>query len=520
MPNLFDSQLALLDWLILAGYFTLIIAIGALASRDTGDEKGFFLGGRKMPAWAVAMSFAATTLSAATFIGYPEAAFKEGGNLTLLAHEVSKLLAALIIAVIFLPALYRAGSVTVYGYLGQQVGPGAAQAASAMFLVGRLLASGARLFIAGIAFSLILYNNLEPANLITAIIVFGVVGTLYTTMGGIKAVIWTDTLQIIVVVGAVVLSIVLLLNAIPLSAGEMVEVIGAEKKDVIFDTTLDFSKGNTLWAAIALTVFYAAAFGTDQDMAQRLLTCKSLKHCVRSLIGAILVSIPITILFLFAGLLLFFFYSKPELMGAAAPDDLIADAREVYPRFLLNELPMGVRGLAIAGLFAAAMSSLDSAINAMASSVSADLITPRRKRPGDAIAESSSPAWLQRSLVVGMGIVLTGAAIGLVLLYDPADETLVMFALGVMTFAYAGLMGVFLCVLLTGRGSTASVIAALVVGMTVIAGSRYLPKWIEGAYEMEPRQLWWPAWPYWMLIAVAFSFVVCIAGKTRETDGL
>jgi SSS family transporter len=507
MPDFFNSQLAAIDWLILAGYFAVIVAIGALAARGTRDDKGFFLGGRRMPAWAVAMSFAATTLSAATFIGYPQASF--AGDLSLLAHEVSKLLAALLVALLFLPALYRAGHVTVYGYLGDQAGQGAATAASAVFLLGRVLASGARLFIAGTAFSLILYGNLDEANLIAAIILFGVVGTLYTALGGIKAVIWTDTLQLMVVVGAVVLSIVLLLNAIPLSMSDMFDVIVAENKHVVFDPSTDLSDGGTLWAALALTLFYAAAFGTDQDMAQRLLTCKTLKQSVASLIGAIALSIPITMLFMFAGLLLFFFYSKPELMGEAAPGYAIADAREVYPRFLLNELPMGVRGLALAGLFAAAMSSLDSAINAMASTVSADLLKPLRNRigPGDRpSANDSSPAYLQRGLVVAMGVALTGAAVAMVVMYDAERDTLVLFALGVMTFAYAGLMGVFLCVLITGRGSTASVIGALAIGLAVIAASRYV----------EPVAQIGLAWPYWMVIATCTSFGVCLLGSRRR----
>ena len=513
MPDLLDSQLAGVDWLIIAGYFAVIITIGALASRGTGDDKGFFLGGRRMPAWAVAMSFAATALSAATFIGGPEYAYKN--DLTLLVYELGKVLGALLVCALFLPAIYRAGSVTVYGYLGQRIGPGAAYASSIMFLLGRLLASGSRLFIAGTAFSLILYGNLEPANLITAIIVFGVIGTLYTALGGIKAVIWTDTLQLIIVVGAVLVTIVLLLQAIPMPAGEIAQAIQAEGKDTVVDTSFDLSKGNTLWAALALTVFYAAAFGADQDMAQRLLTCKSLKQSIGSLIGAIVVSIPITALFMIAGLLLYVFYARPDLMGDAAPAQAVSDARQVYPQYLLNELPMGVRGLAMAGLFAAAMSSLDSVINAMASSVSSDLLGPLRKQEEHDHATSSHGV-VQRVLVVAMGALLTGAAIGMVALYDPESDTLIPFALSVMTFAYAGLMGVFLCVLLTGRGNTASVIAALIVGMAVIAGSRYLPLLIDWYYGLEGEPFWWASFPYWMLVGTYASFGVCLLGRTKN----
>ncbi|MEM6257306.1 MAG: sodium:solute symporter [Planctomycetota bacterium] len=504
MPNLFDSQLALLDWLILAGYFVLIITIGALASRGKNDEQGFFLGGRRMPAWAVAMSFAATTLSAATFIGGPAESFKT--DLTLLSFEIAKVLGALLVAALFLPPLFRSGCTTVYGYLGRRVGPGAMQAASAMFLFGRLLASGARLFIAGTAFSLILYGNLETANLVLAIVLFGVVGTLYTTLGGIKAVIWTDTLQLLVVVGAVVVAMLLLLHAIPLPMSEIVHVLQQEQKTRLLDTSSDLSKATTLWAGLAMTFFFAAAFGADQDMAQRLLTCKSLKQSVGALLGATLIALPITVMFMATGLLLYIFYTQPGLMGAAAPADAVTDHRQAYPRFLLNELPIGIRGVAIAGLFAAAMSSLDSAMNAMASSAVSDLINPaRRALSRSEESDELAPLW-SRLAVVLMGALLTAAALVMALIYDPEADTLIRFALGVMTFAYAGLMGVFLCVLLTGRGSTASVIAALITGMAVIAASRYVPL-IKS----------WPiAWPYWMVIGTAASLGVCLIGAVRR----
>ncbi|MBX2852894.1 MAG: hypothetical protein KTR15_14250 [Phycisphaeraceae bacterium] len=515
MPDLLNSQLAGVDWLIIAGYFAAIIVIGALASRGTSDETGFFLGGRRMPAWAVAMSFAATALSAATFIGGPEYAYNK--DLTLLVYELGKVFGAVLVCALLLPPIYRAGCSTVYGYLGQRVSPGASTAASVAFLIGRVLASGARLFIAGTAFSYILYDTLDPSSLITAIVVFGAIGTLYTVMGGIKAVIWTDTLQLIVVVGALLVSMVLLLDAIPLPVGEVFDVLQADDKTKLVDTSLDLSRGDTLLAAIALTFFYAAAFGTDHDMAQRLLTCKSLRQSIGSLIGATLIALPITVLFLFTGLLLFVFYARPDVMGDAAPAMAVADGREVYPQYLLHELPIGLRGLAMAGLFAAAMSSLDSAINAMASSALSDVINPVRRRLNpQAQVDDAGNATASRGMVLVMGVVLTASAIAMSLMYNAEEDTLIPFALSVMTFAYAGLLGVFLCVILTGRGSTRSVIAALVAGMAVIAASRYLPVLIDWHYGLQGAKVWWPAFPYWMVYGAYVSLVVCWLGSPRK----
>ena len=341
--------------------------------------------------------------------------------------------------------------------------------------------------------------------------VFGVVGTLYTTLGGIKAVIWTDTLQLFIVVGAVIVSIVLLLQAIPLPASEVFSELQAAGKTKVVDTSFDLSRHDTLWAVIVLTVFYAAAFGTDQDMAQRLLTCKTLKQSIGSLVGAILLVVPITVLFMVVGLLLHVFYSRPDLMGDATPTQVIDDSRKVYPQYLLQQLPLGVRGLAMAGLFAAAMSSLDSAINAMASSAVSDLVKPIRRRLGLAEMEGDSARsrWASRFAVAGMGLLLTLAAIGMALIYDEKRDTLIGFALGMMTFAYAGLMGVFLCVLLTGRGSTVSVVAALIVGACVIS-CQFLPQQVNPGL----------AFPYWMALGTAASFAVCFVGKSCKSDGM
>ncbi|MEM9021386.1 MAG: sodium:solute symporter [Planctomycetota bacterium] len=538
MPTLLlATALGPLDWLILAGYCAVVLAIGWWASRGGQDDESYFLGGRKMPAWAVAMSLTATALSAATFIGGPQDAF--AGNLSYLMLNLGQVLGVLVVAFFFIPAFYRAGTITIYGYLEQRMGPGTGTAAGVAFLVGRLLASGARLFIAGIAFSLILYGDLQLRHLLPAIVFFGILGTVYTALGGIKAVIWTDTLQLIIVIGSAVLAIVLLMRAIPLSVGETLGVLAdtrltdAEGNDAgsklqLLDLSLDHTKAYTLWAALAMTAFNAAAFGTDQDLVQRLLTTRSPRQAIGSLLGAIALSIPVTALFLVIGLLLFVFYTRPDVMGDSAPPEALSDSRAVYPQFLLHHLPAGVRGLALAGLFAAAMSSLDSAINAMASSAVADVWRPmkrvlgRHTKRGDDEPKPApgTDASVSRGMVVGMGALLTLFAVFAAVAYDPEKNTLIKYALGIMTFAYAGLLGVFLTAVLTPRGNLYSVIAALLAGAGVIAGFRFTPIILDAAQVDtlgrllgidSPFDL---AFPYVMLLGTAVSVAVCCMGKT------
>ncbi len=493
----------------------------------------------------------ATALDAATFIGAPQQAF--AGDLTYLILNLGGILAAIIVAVLFIPTFYKAGTLTIYGYLGQRFGPGAMIGAEhARFCSVACSPPALRLFMAGIAFSLLLFNDISLPYLLGAIVVLGIIGTLYTCIGGIKAVIWTDVVQIFIVVGAALVTVLLLKHMIPLSFGEMVTLWQtAPKGDKlhVLDLSTSPDKAYTLWTALFAIVFFnVAAYGTDQDLAQRMLTCRSSWRGSLSLISAILAGIPVTLLFMFIGLLLFIFYKHPELMGAAAPTEVVQDSRSIYPQFLLHHLPTGLSGLAMAGLFAAAMSSFDSAINAMASTVMADLFRSKRQRFAETsrcihcrydlrdqlqrgvyscpecgwdFAEYATEDEPQHGMlahsrlaVAVMGVLLTIFAILAAVMQQAGGQKLIGFALGVMSFAYAGLLGVFLTALLTRRGNTASVWAALIVGaLTVLAVQPYVLGSVTTAIWGEPFTL---AWPWWMVLGTTASFVVCVMGRRPQ----
>src|SRR6185437_15061975 len=219
-----------LDWGVVAAYFALMIFIGVYTARRRQDTKDYFLGGRSLPTWAVSISIVATTLSAATFVGAPEQSY--GGNLTYLSFFLGNILAVIAVCTIFVPRLYRAGTVTIYGYLARRYGEGARIAVSVMFLAGRMLASGARLFIAAMPLCLLLFASRGQTNfiaskrqLIEAVCIIGLVGTFYTTLGGIRTVVWTDVIQFFIVVGAAVVSIALLLHKIGRPPGEIFHIL-------------------------------------------------------------------------------------------------------------------------------------------------------------------------------------------------------------------------------------------------------------------------------------------------------
>jgi len=487
-PMLMLGAFGAVDWVVLLLYFVALLAIGWSVSRKTDEEEDFFLGGRRIPAWAAAVSLLGTALSAATFIGVPQFAFDR--NLTYLILNIGSILGAVIVAWWFIPAIYHAGTLTVYGYLDQRIAPGAAMPAAVAFLVGRLLASGARLFMAGIAFSLVLFGYADNWTIAITIVVLSVVGTTYTAMGGIRAVVWTDTLQVILVVGAALLSVILLLRAVNMPIAQILEQLRhfpTETETVnklrVVDLSFDWRNSYTLWSGIAITAFNVAAYGCDHDLAQRLLTTRSARRGSASLIGGILIGLPVTGLFLAVGLLLAVYHLQhPELLSP------LDSSETVYPRFLLTHLPVGLCGLAMAGLLAVSMSSIDSVVNAMAATWLADV------RPSD---KPHAPR--RTSIVMGAMLMLFGLL--MLLLYRAiGDRGLIDFALSIMTFAYTGLLGVFLtALLLPGRGHRLSVIAALVCGALFVVFAQMLNLAI----------------PWTMLGGTALSFCVCAVGKFR-----
>ncbi|MEZ6183504.1 MAG: sodium:solute symporter [Planctomycetota bacterium] len=549
MTGLFLAEFGGLDWAIVVGYMLGVLGLGALVSGKSEDQEDYFLGGRSMPTWAVTLSVLATSLSAATYVGVPQMTFAAGGDLSYLILNVGGLLGTVAVAWLFLPRLYAAGTTTIYGALEQRHGEGGVIAASVAFLFGRFLASGARLFIAGIAFSHLLFDDLSTPSIVTAIVLFGVVGTAYTCMGGIRAVIWTDTLQILLVVGAALASIWFLLDAIPLGVGELWDVLQQDEKLTVVKsgfgpTGYDWAAGYTILTAFAVIPQYMGSYGCDQDLVQRMLTTKSAWRSSLSLVVSQVIGIPVVLLFLVIGLLLSVFYGHPELMGAAAPHDALLDDRGVYPQFLKNHMPTGLAGLAMAGMFAAAMSSLDSAVNALASSLVADVIRPlKRHLGGEAAATPTAPALpsvapqepgvsatpgspfsppttaepgreaprstpdedlgAPRIAVVASGAILVVFAVVAALVQQGGKTRLIDFALGVMTFALSGLLGVFLATLLTKRGNVYSLIAALIAGAVAIFV-------IQKATPL--------AWPWWMLFSTPVSFGVCCLGSPRSAE--
>lgn len=504
-----------IDWVVLGAYLALMLAIGVGSAwrerRHKSNTAEFFLGGRSLPTWALAISIVGSSLSAATFVGAPDRSYS--GDLTYLILNVGGFIAVFVVGLVFVPRLYRAGTVTIYGYLAQRFGEPARMAVSLTFLLGRMLASGARLMLAAFPLCLLIFGlrQPEPWQLIAAIGIVGFVGTFYTVFGGIRTVVWVDTIQFTLTVGAALLTIGLLLHKIPIPLSELWATLGEAGKLKVLDTSLDPTRPFTLWSALGGALLVnMAAFGVDHDLAQRFLVARSPARGAASVIASQFVSIAVVSLFMLIGLLLWVFYQRPDVMGAAAPGYAPGQNEAAYQQFLLTELPPVLSGLAIAGLFAVAQGSMDSAINALASSLIADLYLPLRRRWGRPI-DPDQPVDAPKWAVAAMGAVMTLFAVGCVFAYDPKQTAFLDFALSVLNFAFSGMLAVFLTALLTRRGNNVSVILALLTGALVITLTQNwaferLTNWLVG----EPHRI---AFTWAMPIATGLAFLVCVAGR-------
>lgn len=523
------------DWAVVVAYFAVVAVAGLWVGRakpsrgrtatgtapaEGGSATEFFLGGRAMPVWTVVISIVASSLSAATFVGVPDLAYS--GDLTYLAMSVGGFVSVFVVALLFVPRLYAAGTLTIYGFLAQRYGEPARLAVSCTFLFGRMLASGARLFLAAIPLSLLLWSTTDPQRwqLIAAILLIGVLVTLYTVVGGVKAVVWLDVLQLGVVIFAALLTIALLLHRIPLSLPELLDLLRAtpvgnegHHKLTVFSTSTDPARPFTLWTAlIGGMLLSTASLGTDHDLAQRFLITKSATRGAVSVVLSQVLAIIVIAMFMAIGLLLFVFYQRPDVMGHTLdhPD------RGLYPFFLLTQMPPVIGGLCIAGFFAIAQGSMDSAVNALAASVVADVVHPLRRKLGLRVDGSSDRGG--KWAVAAVGIVMCGFAIACALAYDPANRTLLDFALGVMTFAFTGMLAVFLTALLTRRGSNASVIAALVTGAATVTllQDSVLAWW--SVQLLGASSPWRLAWPWWMALGTLTAFIVCLLGNRPRPE--
>jgi len=461
-----QSSFSTLDWTIFASYFLILILTSVLFSQvKVTTSREYFTGGNGMPMFAVAISVLATSQSAATFLGGPEYAFVK--DLTFLGFYGSAFLAVFFVAKVLVPRFYAINAITVYEYLDHRYGERAKRYAGVMFLIGRLFASGARLYIGALAISMILFSDIAAWHVAISIgiLMLGALG--YTYFGGVKSVILSDIIQAFTYIGAGVAVLVYLYYSLDTDISTMVATLWAEDKLKVIDFSLQ--GGFTIWTLLSgWLLLNIAAYGLDQDMTQRVLTCRDQKEGAKSLIFSILLTLPVALLFLIIGLLLYLFYQHPELSGVSTvcvDQEFAGEKITIFMTYILHEMPEGLRGLVTVGAIAAALSSTNSVLSAMASVAVEDIYRPWLASKN---RDERHFLWVSRLMVVVFAVLLSIMAMISFYWQRYTALPLLNFALGVMAFAYASLLGVYGAAIFTSRGSERTVLRALVGGFVTV----------------------------------------------------
>lgn len=472
-----------LDLIILALYFIASLAIGLWFGRGEQNTHDFFLGGRRQHWLLAGMSIVATEVSALTLIAVPAEAFR--GDWWYLQMYAGAFAGRMLILLILLPAFYAGSVTTVYEFLGQRFGPWTRVTASMLFIVSRVIGSGMRLLVASLAIA-----EIFGWNLYLVICGAALVAMTYTTFGGIRAILWTDLFQACLFLGAAGAVIFFLFGAIPGTWAENLSAAADAGKLHVFTWSSDPNNVYSFWVlAIHATFLNMAALGVDQDLTQRMLTCSDVRRGQRSLLFNAFAGLPIVCTFLLIGTLLFLYFQHAE--GAALPSRVQEKTDLVFPYFIATALPAGsgLRGLLVAAIFAASMSSLSSAIGALSSTVVTDLYRPFRRR------EKSEAHYLRAARLTAFlfGVVLAGMAVTFA-----GHDRLLVKVFELVGLIFGGLLGVFLLGILTKtRGHDRLNVAAMLSSVGLLVALKLV---------QEANEAVWIAWPWWVVIGTVWTF--------------
>ena len=527
-----DARLAI-DTAVLLVYFVVIISIGLYVGRKEENLKDFALGGRAIPWWAILASLIAAETSAGTFFGTPGEGFTFR-NYTYLQLALGTILARILVSYIFIKPYYDHKVYSIYEYLTARFGVPTKNAASAIFMFTRVLASGARLYVAAIALVLAyeMIRGVRPGQTETLFIYIGatiaivILTAIYTTLGGIKAVVWTDFIQASIMIGSALTALGLLYFAIPGGWHKIAELHGGFHLSDFITTGLNPAKSGwdkikgifaieyTIFAGLIGSTFMTmSTHGTDQDMVQRMLTAPDVRRSRRSVIMSGLADIPIAFTFLSIGLLLWVFYQTHH------DPNLPKTPNEIFCHYILYEMPVGIRGLLLAGIFATAMGSLSTAINALATSFTRDWYEPYIN-PGSTSEQSlRAVRWATVWFSVLM-IVVASITAYLVIVYP--NVRIIPIVLGIYGYTYGSVLGIFLAGMLTkSRGNNRGNIVAMIVGFIVVSILSGLPNNIAGLFggKLYTQPSWLPVmeFPWWIFFGTVVTFSVAILFRTSRS---
>ncbi len=470
---------SIIDLIIVVLYLGGVTAYGLIKGGKQKSARDYFVSEKAIPWWAVCFAIVATETSALTFISVPGIAYM--GNLNFLQIAIGYILGRIVISYFLLPKYFEGELLTAYSYLGKRFGAKTKNFASSVFMITRVFADGVRLYATAIPLALIfkgwnLFSGAADWQIYTySIIIIAIITLAYTYMGGVRAVIWTDVIQMFIYIGGGILAVFVLNDKLQGGFTEIVSQLSAKGKLNFFDFSFDFTKKYTIFASVLGGGFLSmASHGIDQIIVQRLLTTNSLKSSRKALITSGFIIFFQFALFLFIGSLLYIFFNGEQMKSD-----------EVFPKFIISYMPSGISGIIIAGLLAAAMSTLSGSISALSSTLVEDIYKPYFGK------DKSEKQLLRVSKVIALlwcGVLVLSA-----FLFMNSSQAVVELGLSIASFTYGGLLGTFLLGVFFKRISQIPAIFGFACGITGMVFIIYFTK---------------IGWTWYTLIGVIITIII------------
>lgn len=445
---------SVLDWSIVAAYIIGTTIVGHHLKGKQHSTRDFFLGGRSMPWYAVTASTIATTISAVTFIGVPALVYAADGNFVYLQLALGGIIARILVARYLVPLYYEKEFYSPYEYMADRLGPVIGRITAGMFFLGGILGQGVRVYATALVLELI-----TGWSLTESIVLIALFAVLWTWMGGIAAVIWTDFVQFFILIAGGIAALIFVTDSLPEQWVSLVSVGQEAGKFKTFDFSADPRIAFTFWAAlIAMPFQNVAVYGTDHLFVQRLLCCSSQREAQKAVLWSTVGElVPALMLTVGAGLFAFYqFHPLPEQFA-----ELVAERGDrIFPVYIISEIPPGLRGLLIAGILSAAISSLDSILAAL-SQISLTMFYQPFIEPH---ADQRRLLRVSRVLVIFWGFVLACMAWQ----FSASELDLVTLAFSMTTYTWGPTLGLFLLSIAAARYRVAAIGRSVVISIGVV----------------------------------------------------
>lgn len=502
------NHLSIADWAVILVYLLGIIALGFWFGKDQHNTRDYFLGSKNTSWWIIGLSIVAAETSALTIIGVPGLAY--GGNILLIQMIIGYVIARIILAVVMVPHYLKGEIYSPYQLLANTFGPAARQTAGGFFLISETLAAGVRVYVVCIPIQLMLGVGVLPS-----LVLFVVLSLIYSYVGGVKAVIWTDAVQFGLFLAGGLFTLFYIPSVLEGGWGEVMDKAAQAGKLQWLNTKFSLAPPVNIWmGVIGGTVLVMSSHGAEQLIVQRVLACRTVSDGRKALALSAVLIFPLFLIFLLVGVMLWVYYQKmpmaipvPETRGGMKANDFI------YPIFMLTEVPHVLRGCLIVAILSAAMSSISSALTSLASVSTMDFVK-------NFLGAKSENFYLRFSKysTVFWGLALIGVGFltrEVKFVFDAA------FSLRGLTSG--ALLGGVLMAVFMRRGQSLPVVAGMMAALLVMTCIELFPKWSL------TKDLWFKVvgseifWPWYTLIgcvvAVSVAFLVraLVPGPSRTS---